>query len=230
MVLIIKDISERKEAERKILEAKYKAEESDKLKTAFLSNMSHEIRTPMNAIVGFSDLLLDEQLTPQERRDFIAQINQGADDLMRLIDDIIDIAKIEAGQVNVHIAECFIRDLYKELHLMFIQNIRRSGKEEVNLRLQWDWPLNELAIYTDPFRLKQILINLLSNAVKFTEKGDIVLGLKEHPDGIYFYVRDSGIGIREDKQKVIFDRFMQGHETKTKLYGGTASAWPSPKT
>jgi PAS domain S-box-containing protein len=221
MVLIIKDISERKDSERKILEAKYKAEESDKLKTAFLSNMSHEIRTPMNAIVGFSDLLLDEQLTPEERRDFIAQINQGADDLMRLIDDIIDIAKIEAGQVNVHIAECFIRDLYKELHLMFIQNIRRSGKEEVTLRLQWDWPLNELAIYTDPFRLKQILINLLSNAVKFTEKGDIILGLKEHPDGIYFYVKDSGIGIREDKQKVIFDRFMQGHETKTKLYGGT---------
>ena len=104
MVLIIKDISERKESERIILEAMYKAEESDKLKTAFLSNMSHEIRTPMNAIVGFSDLLLDEQLGPEERRDFIAQINQGADDLMRLIDDIIDIAKIDAGQVNVHIA------------------------------------------------------------------------------------------------------------------------------
>jgi PAS domain S-box-containing protein len=221
MVLIIKDISQRKEAERKILEAKYKAEESDKLKTAFLSNMSHEIRTPMNAIVGFSDLLLDEQLSPEERRDFIAQINQGADDLMRLIDDIIDIAKIEAGQVNVHIAECFIKELFKELHLMFIQNIRRSGKENVKLTLKWDWPLNELAIYTDPFRLKQILINLLSNAVKFTEEGEIVLGLKEHPEGIYFYVKDSGIGIREEKQKVIFDRFMQGHETKTKLYGGT---------
>lgn len=221
MVLIIKDISERKETERKILEAKYKAEESDKLKTAFLSNMSHEIRTPMNAIVGFSDLLLDEQLSPEERRDFIAQINQGADDLMRLIDDIIDIAKIEAGQVNVHIAECFIRELFKELHLMFIQNIRRSGKEQVKLVLKWDWPLNELAIYTDPFRLKQILINLLSNAVKFTEQGEIVLGLKEHPEGIYFYVKDSGIGIRQEKQKVIFDRFMQGHETKTKLYGGT---------
>jgi len=221
MVLIIKDISERKEAERKILEAKFKAEESDKLKTAFLSNMSHEIRTPMNAIVGFSDLLLDEQLSPQERRDFIAQINQGADDLMRLIDDIIDIAKIEAGQVNVHIAECFIRELFKELHLMFLQNVRRSGKEQVKLTMKWDWPLNELAIYTDPFRLKQILINLLSNAVKFTEEGEIVLGLKEHPEGIYFYVKDSGIGIRQEKQKVIFDRFMQGHETKTKLYGGT---------
>ena len=221
MVLIIKDISERKEAERKILEAKYKAEESDKLKTAFLSNMSHEIRTPMNAIVGFSDLLLDEQLSPQERRDFIAQINQGADDLMRLIDDIIDIAKIEAGQVNVHIAECFIKELFKELHLMFLQNIRRSGKEQVKLTLKWDWPLNELAIYTDPFRLKQILVNLLSNAVKFTEEGEIVLGLKEHTEGIYFYVKDSGIGIRQEKQKVIFDRFMQGHETKTKLYGGT---------
>ncbi|MCK4992568.1 MAG: response regulator, partial [Bacteroidales bacterium] len=221
MVLILKNISERKEAERKILEAKYKAEESDRLKTAFLSNMSHEIRTPMNAIVGFSDLLSDEQLNPDERRDFIAQINQGADDLMRLIDDIIDIAKIEAGQVNVHISECFIRELFKELHLMYIQNIKRTGKEGVSIRLEWNWPLNELAIYTDPFRLKQILINLLSNAVKFTEEGEIILGIQEHPEGVYFYVEDSGIGIREEKQKVIFDRFMQGHEAKTKLYGGT---------
>jgi PAS domain S-box-containing protein len=221
MVLILKNISDRKEAERKILEAKYKAEESDKLKTAFLSNMSHEIRTPMNAIVGFSDLLTDEQLSSEERRDFIAQINQGADDLMRLIDDIIDIAKIEAGQVNVHISECFVKELFKELQLMFIQNIKRSGKEKVSMRLSWDWPFNELALYTDPFRLKQILINLLSNAVKFTEEGEIVLGLEEHPEGVYFYVKDSGIGIRTEKQKVIFDRFMQGHETKTKLYGGT---------
>jgi PAS domain S-box-containing protein len=221
MVIILKNITERKEAERRILEAKYKAEESDKLKTAFLSNMSHEIRTPMNAIVGFSDLLTDEQLQAEERRDFIAQINQGADDLMRLIDDIIDIAKIEAGQVNVHIAECFIRELFKELHLTFIQTLKRNGKDKVNVNLKWDWPYSELAIYTDPFRLKQILVNLLSNAVKFTEEGEIVLGIEEHPQGVYFYVKDSGIGIREEKQKLIFDRFMQGHENKTKLYGGT---------
>ena len=221
MVLILKNISERKESERKLLEAKYKAEESDRLKTAFLSNMSHEIRTPMNAIVGFSDLLSDESIKPEDRRDFIAQINQGADDLMRLIDDIIDIAKIEAGQVNVHISECLISDLFKELHLMFIQNMRRLGKENVEVRVQWDWPADELAIYTDPFRLKQILVNLLSNAAKFTEEGEIVLGIREHPEGIYFFVKDTGIGIREEKQKVIFDRFMQGHETKTKLYGGT---------
>jgi len=221
MVLILKNITERKDAERNLLEAKYKAEESDKLKTAFLSNMSHEIRTPMNAIVGFSDLLSDEGISHDERRDFIAQINQGADDLMRLIDDIIDIAKIEAGQVNVHIAECFIRELFKELHLMFIQNIKRAGKEKVTMNLKWEWPMEDLAIYTDPFRLKQILVNLLGNAVKFTEEGEIVLGIKEDPEGIRFYVKDSGIGIREEKQKVIFDRFMQGHETKTKLYGGT---------
>ena len=155
-------------------------------------------------------------LSQDDRRDFIAQINQGADDLMRLIDDIIDIAKIEAGQVNVHIAECFVRDLFKELHLMFLQNIKRSGKDNVTLSLKWDWPVSDLAIYTDPFRLKQILVNLLGNAVKFTEEGEIVLGIEEHPDGIKFYVKDSGIGIREEKQKVIFDRFMQGHETKTK--------------
>ncbi len=89
------------------------------------------------------------------------------------------------------------------------------------MTLQWDWPVSELAIYTDPFRLKQILVNLLGNAVKFTESGEIVLGIEDHPEGIKFYVKDSGIGIREEKQKVIFDRFMQGHETKTKLYGGT---------
>jgi len=140
---------------------------------------------------------------------------------MRLIDDIIDIAKIEAGQVNLHISECFVRELFKELHLMFIQNIKRTGKEEVSLVLDWSWPLNELGIYTDPFRLKQILINLLGNAVKFTDQGEIVLGIKEHPEGVYFYVKDSGIGIQEEKQKLIFDRFMQGHEAKTKLYGGT---------
>lgn len=221
MVLILKNISERKEAERKLLEAKYKAEESDRLKTAFLSNMSHEIRTPMNAIVGFSDLLSDESIKPEDRRDFIAQINQGADDLMRLIDDIIDIAKIEAGQVNVHISECLVRDLFKELHLMFIQNLKRLGKENVEIKVQWDWPSDELAIYTDPFRLKQILVNLLSNAAKFTEEGEIALGIREDKEGILFYVKDTGIGIREEKQKVIFDRFMQGHETKTKLYGGT---------
>ncbi|MCK4745711.1 MAG: response regulator, partial [Bacteroidales bacterium] len=221
MVLILKNISERKDAERKLLEAKFKAEESDKLKTAFLSNMSHEIRTPMNAIVGFSDLLSDEDLSMDERRDFITQINQGADDLMRLIDDIIDIAKIEAGQVNVHIAECFVRDLFKELNLIFIQNIKRSGKDNVTLTMNWDWPVADLVIYTDPFRLKQILVNLLGNAVKFTEEGEIILGIEEHAKGIRFYVRDSGIGIRVEKQKVIFDRFMQGHETKTKLYGGT---------
>lgn len=221
MVIILKNINERKEAERNLLDAKRKAEESDKLKTAFLSNMSHEIRTPMNAIVGFSDLLSDEHLKPEERRDFISQINQGADDLMRLIDDIIDIAKIEAGQVNVHIAECFVRDMFKELHLSFLQIIKRTAKDKVSISLKWDWPVNELVIYTDPFRLKQILVNLLSNAVKFTEEGEIVLGLEEHPKGILFYVKDSGIGIRQEKQKLIFDRFMQGHETKTKLYGGT---------
>ncbi len=221
MVIILKNITERKDAERRLLEAKYKAEESDRLKTAFLSNMSHEIRTPMNAIVGFSDLLSDEGLSQDDRRDFIAQINQGADDLMRLIDDIIDIAKIEAGQVNVHIAECFISDLFRELHLMFLQNIKRSDKDNVKLTLKWNWPVSELAIYTDPFRLKQILVNLLGNAVKFTEEGEIVLGIEEHPEGIRFSVKDSGIGIREEKQKIIFDRFMQGHETKTKLYGGT---------
>ncbi len=220
MVLIVKNIEDWKEAERRLFEAKDKAEESDRLKTAFLSNMSHEIRTPMNAIVGFSDLLADETISIEERRDYIAQINQGAENLMRLIDDIIDIAKIEAGQLSIHIAEAYIRDLFKELQLMFTQSIQRTGKPEVNLEINWEWPEAELDIYTDVFRLKQILINLMGNALKFTEKGKVVLGLREDPKGVRFYVKDSGIGIRKEKQEVIFARFMQGHSNKTKLYGG----------
>jgi len=121
----------------------------------------------------------------------------------------------------VHIAECFIRDLFKELHLIFLQNLKRSGKEKVEMVVKWDWPMSDLAIYTDPFRLKQILMNLLGNAIKFTEEGSVTLGIEDHPNGIRFFVADTGIGIREEKQNVIFDRFMQGHETKTKLYGGT---------
>jgi CheY-like chemotaxis protein len=114
-----------------------------------------------------------------------------------------------------------IGELFREMHMMFLQNIKRMGKDKVILNVRWDWPTEELVIYTDPFRIKQILINLLSNAVKFTDEGEIVLGIEEHPEGVRFYVKDSGIGIREEKQKVIFDRFMQGHDTKTKLYGGT---------
>ncbi len=221
MVILIKNIDERKEGERKLLEAKEKAEEADRLKTAFLSNMSHEIRTPMNAIVGFSGLLSDASVSQKDRKEFIAQINLGADNLMHLIDDIIDISKIEAGQIKINIGECYINGLLNEQIVMFRQNLSRHDKSHIDLRLNWNWPSESLNLKTDQFRLKQVITNLLSNAIKFTDAGTIELGIEKKNEIVYFYVRDSGIGIQEEKQSLIFDRFRQGHDTKTKLYGGT---------
>lgn len=221
MVIIFKDISDRKETERKLREAKEKAEESDRLKTAFLSNMSHEIRTPMNAIVGFADLLNDTEITEKEKSEFIAQINLGADNLMHLIDDIIDIAKIEAGQLKINKSEFDLRKLIDEQLVMFRQNLESLDKTHLDLRLNWNMTENIVLMNTDPFRLKQIMSNLLNNAIKFTDSGFIELGVELFNGFIKIYIKDTGIGIEEQKQKVIFDRFMQGHITKGKLYGGT---------
>jgi len=221
MLFIMKNIDLRKETERNLREAKEKAEEADRLKTAFLSNMSHEIRTPMNAIIGFADLLSDPSASAEEKLEYIAQINYGADNLMHLIDDIIDISKIEAGQISVNYSECNIYDLMQELRVMFTQTIIRLDKTSLRIRFSWDWPAEHLILRTDPFRLKQILINLLSNAVKFTDEGSVDLGIEKVDGMVRIFVRDSGIGIVKEKHEVIFDRFRQGHESKTRLYGGT---------
>lgn len=221
MVINFKNIDERKQYERNLREAKEKAEESDRLKTAFLSNMSHEIRTPMNAIVGFSDLLNDPNIPDEDKGEFIAQINLGADNLMHLIDDIIDISKIEAGQIQINTSEVMLHDLVSEQIVMFRQNLERLDKKQIELRMTWNWPDPALNIHSDPFRLKQIVSNLLSNAIKFTDEGFIELGVESDEGKLRIYVKDTGIGIRHEKQSIIFDRFMQGHDSKTKLYGGT---------
>jgi len=221
MVIIFKDITERKEAERDLLEAKERAEESDRLKTAFLSNMSHEIRTPMNAIVGFSDLLNDPDISPVSRSEYIAQINLGADNLMNLIDDIIDISKIEAGQIKINKHDCHLHDLLQEQVAMFAQNLERMNKAHIDLRLNWRFSSDRLTFNTDHFRVKQIVSNLVNNAIKFTDQGFVELGAEKKNGSIRIYVRDTGVGIDPEKKKVIFDRFMQGHQSKERIYGGT---------
>ena len=221
MVIIFKDIADRKQAERNLMEAKEKAEESDRLKTAFLSNMSHEIRTPMNAIVGFSDLLNDSGISKKLRSDYIAQINLGAENLMHLIDDIIDVSKIEAGQIKIIKQDCSIHEILNEQVVMFSKNLERLDKSHLELRLSWKWPSEKLILNTDHFRVKQIVSNLLNNAIKFTDEGFIELGVEKVDHFVRFYVKDTGIGIEPEKEKVIFDRFMQGHQSKDKIYGGT---------
>lgn len=221
-VIVVKNINDRKNFEYNLKLAKNKAEEADKLKTAFLSNMSHEIRTPMNAIVGFSELLASVGDDEALKHDFIGQINQGADTLMRLIEDIIDISKIEAGEIKIFKTEFNLGPVLNDIHKLFLTSSIRQGKkqlviEEVNNGLDSD-----ITIKTDEFRLRQIFTNLLNNAIKFTESGKISFGIRAIKDSkIEFYVRDTGIGIAEENQKLIFERFRQGHSNSKQFYGGT---------
>jgi PAS domain S-box-containing protein len=218
---ISRDITEMEETRQRLILAKEKAEESDRLKTAFLANMSHEIRTPMNAIIGFSDLLAEDDLTPEDRIDFISKIKNAGRSLMALINDIIDIAKIEAGQLKVSESACDINQILKDLHGTFEELKNVSGKSGIKLSLNLPENSEKFVAITDPMRLQQILTNLLSNALKFTEFGNIDFGYTFNDSNLSFYVKDSGIGILRSKQKLLFQRFSQLDPSTTRKYGGT---------
>jgi PAS domain S-box-containing protein len=222
LIGISRDITEIEETQKKLTIAKEKAEEADKLKTAFLANMSHEIRTPMNAIIGFSDLLTDDDLTRNEKLDYSIHIKKAGESLMNLISDIIDIAKIEAGQLQINNAACNLDELLNDLVGTYSEVIIKAGKEALKIRLFKQVGVNGLVIMTDPFRLKQVLSNLIGNATKFTERGHIEFGyLLKDNETIEFIVRDTGMGIAHGKQKDIFQRFSQVDNSNTRKYGGT---------
>lgn len=218
---ISRDITEMEETRQRLILAKEKAEESDRLKTAFLANMSHEIRTPMNAIIGFSDLLAEDDLTPEDKLDFISKIKNSGRTLMTLINDIIDIAKIESGQLKISESACDINQLLKDLYGTFEELKNISGKKNISLNLMIPEKGPGFHVITDPMRLQQILNNLLSNALKFTEFGSIDFGYKIEDENISFFVKDTGIGILRSKQKLLFQRFSQLDPSTTRKYGGT---------
>ena len=223
---IYRDITDRKKIEKNLTLAKERAEESDRLKSAFLSNMSHEIRTPMNAILGFSTLLSDPNITEEERLEFVRIIKERGNDLMRIMDDIIDIAKIEAGQVKIEIKECPVNNLLSTIYVTMNEVRKKHLKTHIDLRMKQFSPDKDFTILTDGNRLKQILMNLLENSLKFTEKGYIEFGyaFRTDPDTgpmIEFYVSDTGIGIAIEKHDMIFERFRQADDTNTRKYGGT---------
>lgn len=202
--------------------ATLKAEQSDRLKTAFLANMSHEIRTPVNAITGFTELLYDKDTSKEEREVYMDYIKNGGKALLTLIDDIIDISKIEAGQLVIRYDDCSVNSLMSDLFKLFQQLKQKKGKNDVELKVAEDLMHNDLVIKTDANRLKQILSNLIGNAIKFTHEGFIEFGYTiENPGQIVFFVRDTGIGIAPDKQEIIFQRFRQVEESFTKNYEGT---------
>jgi len=201
--------------------AKEKAEESDELKSAFLANMSHEIRTPMNAILGFATLVRNRVLSEEKRRQYIDLINSNCKQLLHIITDIIDISKIEAGQISIFNKNFQLNKALYDLYINYKNQADVLGKP-INFLFNPGLKDEDSAIFTDKVRLEQILSNLLSNALKFTEKGHIELGyFIDRKKDIVFFVKDTGIGINEDEQKVIFDRFRQANSSYNKIYGGT---------
>ncbi len=223
MYAIYRDISKKKEVERKLVTAKEKAEEADRLKTAFLTNMSHEIRTPMNAIMGFAQLLSSEDLTPENKTEYVNIIKNSGDSLLRLIDDILDLAKLESGQVVIREETTDVHEMMESLFLTFSRLISEKQNAELELRYDKHKINHPVTILTDPIRLRQILTNLLSNAIKFTHTGYVEFGfnISEPDNALVFYVKDTGIGIPPDKMEIIFNRFQQVDNSKTRLYPGT---------
>jgi len=204
--------------------AKEKAEESDRLKSAFLANMSHEIRTPMNAIVGFSNLLISTEIDEQAKQEMVLHITNNSNSLLKLIEDIISISKIESGELKVNNRKIDINKIVSDIYEEFESRIESSKIESIKFFLDNNINNSILEINTDSSHLKQILINLLDNALKFTEKGEIHFGYRIDDNtnipNITFYVKDSGIGLSEVQQTQIFKRFMKAEISKQKLYRG----------
>ncbi|MHC1704543.1 MAG: ATP-binding protein [Tenuifilaceae bacterium] len=212
----------RKENEINLRVAKERAEESDKLKSAFLANMSHEIRTPMNAIIGFSELITRKTVSQDKKDNYAQYITNSGKTLLNIIDDIIDIAKIEAGQLKISKSNTYINVMLNEI-LEFVNNEKKRNKKD-NILFSKSEAITDISfsILCDSLRLRQILGNLLNNALKFTVEGIIEFGyIIPNNATILFYVRDTGIGLSEDKIPFIFDRFRQADDSTTRNYGGT---------
>jgi len=206
------------ERSRELLLAKEKAEYADKLKTSFLANMSHEIRTPLNAIMGFLNLYYEDGYTIEEREAFRSYIEKSSKDLIQIIDDILDISRIEADKLMINNTVCDLDKLLSELYSFYQKGVI---KPKMKVELIYEQPKVRATILTDPLRLRQILINLIDNALKFTETGSVKFGYESKKDTVLFYVKDTGIGISEENKKIIFDSFTRLENHKRKLYHGT---------
>jgi signal transduction histidine kinase len=214
------DITKLKRIEKKLIKAKKKAEESDKLKSSFLSNMSHELRSPMNSILGFSDLLLDNTLDIKTKDSYLDIIQNAGTDLLKLIDDIIDVAKMEAGQIKLNYESLNLNQMLHEIHIMFNENVNLK-MNNVSLNVSIDDSVINDTIFTDGLRLKQVLVNLISNAIKFTHCGSINFGYVKKNNNLEFYIKDTGIGLTKQQINIIWERFRQADDSTTKKYGGT---------
>ena len=213
-----RDITDRTKAEADLITAKEKAEESDRLKTAFLHNVSHEIRTPMNAIIGFSTLLNEPDVSEEDRHQYTDIIFQSGSQLLSIINDIVDIANVESGQAKLNLTEINLNSMMKSLNEQF-RIIAKGNNISINLNA----PLTDedSEVITDNTKLVQILSNLINNAIKFTKNGQIDFGYTLKEKFLEFYVKDSGIGISHEYHSRIFDRFFQVDSAVSRQYSGT---------
>jgi len=210
----------RKQLENELIRAKEKAEESDRLKSSFLANMSHEIRTPMNGILGMTQLLAIPDISNENRVEYVELINKNSETLLNLIDDIIDVSKIEAGQMKIIRKSFRLNSLLDQLYGLFMSSSVFKSKPNLDLIAVRNLP-DKLSIYSDPDRVRQIFINLIGNAIKFTECGRVEFGYQLKEKVLEFYVKDTGIGISKEKQKLVFDRFTQADDSLTRKFGGS---------
>jgi PAS domain S-box-containing protein len=220
VISLARDITKRKITEIQLEEAKIRAEESDRLKTAFLANISHEIRTPMNAIIGFSKMVGSSDFDEEDKNKFIEIIITNGKLLLELINDMISLSKIESNTLVIKKSLCRVNDMMVVLYKEF--NYELEDKGDIRLKMTNENPNPKFAFITDPNLLQSILQKLIDNGIKFTEHGIVEFGYKiTEPSRIEFYVKDSGIGIDEKDQERIFDRFHQLDHRTSRNYGGT---------
>jgi PAS domain S-box-containing protein len=206
IISMAKDVTERNLHEIELIKAKEKAEKSDALKSAFLANMSHEIRTPMNGILGFADLLKEPELNSEKQQKYIRIIEDSGVRMLNIINDIIDISKIEAGLMEVNIKESNINEQIEYIYTFFKPEVEAKG---MLLTFNNSLPLNKAIISTDREKLFAILTNLVKNAIKYSHKGSIDFGYVSKGEFIEFHVKDTGVGIERDRLQAIFKRFVQ---------------------
>ncbi|TRZ76336.1 MAG: PAS domain S-box protein, partial [Deltaproteobacteria bacterium] len=209
---------ERRKAEEEIIASLEKAQESDRLKSAFLANMSHEIRTPLNSVLGFSELISDPETEPSEREKYSKIILNSGQQLLGIISDVLDISKIEAGQILITRNPFNLQHLLEEIKEEFEPKANLNG---LNLMIDSRLINAELVLISDREKIKQILSNLVGNAIKFTNQGSIIIGLYQNGTDIQFYIEDTGIGIRKENYETVFERFRQVNSEKNRKYEGT---------
>ncbi|MGQ1910427.1 PAS domain S-box protein [Marinifilum sp. RC60d5] len=219
-VAVKEDITERKKFEKDLLEAKNKAEESDRMKSAFLANVSHELRTPLNAVIGFSNLCNDS-MQIDEILEFVQLINKSGNQLFGIIEDILNFTMIESGGMAKSETEFLMINFFEEVKKQAIEKQRLENKDRLELKFTIPANFKKILVKTDFQRLLHVVMNLFKNGLKFTNEGVVEFGYYVSDGSLKLYVKDTGVGIEKDKKDIIFEKFRQVDDTITRTFGGT---------